>query len=287
MKVLSTAEEINREVLQLRKEDKSVGFVPTLGALHEGHCALFRRAAKENDVTVASIYVNAQQFDSETDAEAYPRDFERDKKLAAESGVNVIFHPDDAEMYPPGNATQVVSNSSVTRCYEGAIRPNFFAGVITVVSKLLNAVPADRVYFGQKDLQQYIVVSRMVEDLLFQQEIVPVQVIRDENGIAYSSRNQGLDESGWETAQEVYEIMRSIKEEAAELSRQKLFSRYVPRLEEAGFDLQYLDVVRFPHYDPAWPGDRDAVVILAGYAGDVRLKDNLPLHVEDVAKLEQ
>ncbi len=286
MKVLTTAKEANDEVFRLRSKEKSVGFVPTLGALHEGHCALFRRSSEENDVTVASIYVNAQQFDSASDAEAYPRDFERDKKLAAESGVEVIFRPDDSEMYPSGNTTQVISNSPVTRCYEGAIRPNFFNGVTTVVSKLLNAVPADRVYFGQKDLQQYIVVRRMVKDLHFQQEIVPVPVIRDENGVAYSSRNQRLDAAGWKTAREVHKLMQEIKESASDLSRQELFRRYVPRFKKADFDLQYLDVVRFPNYDPAWPADRDAVLILAGYAGAVRLKDNLPLHVTDVAELE-
>ncbi len=286
MEIFESSKTMNNTILSARCNGDQVGFVPTMGALHEGHMALFKKALRENDRLAISCFVNAAQFDSQSDAEKYPRDFSQDRKVAEQAGVDYLFHPSVEEMYPPGEATGVISSSPVTRCYEGTIRPNFFDGVTTVVAKLLNVIPAHRVYFGQKDLQQYIVVRRMIEDLRFPHEIVPVTVERDENGIAYSSRNRKLDSEGWETAGQVYELMETIRSEADDLTRQQLFKRYVTQLEEAGLEVQYLDVVRFPHYDPAWPADRDAVLILAGYIGDVRLKDNLPLHVSNVSKLE-
>ncbi len=287
MESFETSEEMRNAIMQARAEGASVGFVPTMGALHGGHRSLFREAVAENDRVAISCYVNQNQFDTAEDAQKYPRNFQQDKDVARQETVDYFFLPADEEIYPPGDCTKIEVESPVTRCYEGTIRPNFFEGVARVVTKLLNIVPADRVYFGEKDLQQYIMVRRLVEDLKLEPEIRPVPVKRDENGVACSSRNRGFNDKNWETAARVHQIMQDIKNEAGRITRKNLFEKYVPRLEEAGIDLQYLDVVRFPSYDPAWPADEDSVLIIAGYVGEVRLKDNLPLHADSVARLEE
>ncbi len=287
MEVFESSEQMRHAVFQARREGATVGFVPTMGALHEGHRSLFRRALAENDRLAISLYVNENQFDTPEDARQYPSNLQRDKDIARQETVDYFFAPPDREIYPEGDCTRVSVESPITRCFEGAIRPNFFEGVARVVTKLLNIVPADRAYFGEKDLQQYITVRRLVKDLKLEPEIRPVPVKRDENGVACSSRNRGFSDEDWETAARVHQIMRDVKREADQVTRKELFEKYVPRLEEAGLDLQYLDVVRFPSYDPAWPGDEDSILIIAGYISDVRLKDNLPLHVDSVAQLEE
>jgi len=287
MECFESADQIRRTILDARSEGAALGFVPTLGALHEGHCSLFRRAVAENDRVVVSRYVNRKQFDTEEDAQKYPGNLQRDKEVASEETVDYFFAPSDTEMYPEGDCTLIQVESPVTRCYEGAIRPNFCQGVARVVTKLLNIIPADRVYFGEKDLQQYIMIRRMVKDLRLEHEIRPVRVVRDERGVAYSSRNRRFSEQDFDTAAEVYSLMKQVKKEADQITRKGLFEKYVPRLQEAGLNLQYLDVVRFPSYDPAWPADKDSILIVAGYIGEVRLKDNLPLGVDTIAHLEE
>ncbi|MFP4686778.1 MAG: pantoate--beta-alanine ligase [bacterium] len=286
MEVYQKAREMRNAVLGARCADLSVGFVPTMGTLHEGHCQLIRRAARENDRVAISCYVNARQFDTQASAAAYPRELEKDLEVARSEKVDFVFTPSDDEMYPRGDCSTVLVNSPVTRCYEGAIRPNFFEGVARVVAKLFNIVPADRVYFGEKDLQQLIVIKQMVRDLHFLMDVIPVPVQRDDNGVAFSSRNKKFSEEDWQVACRVHQIMVEAKNDAPDISRQQLFDKHVPRLKEAGLDLQYLDVVRYPDYDPAWPADKSAVLIIAGYIGATRLKDNLPLHVDSVGELE-
>ena len=286
MEVYEKAQEMRSALLAAHCADLKVGFVPTMGALHEGHCQLIRKATSENDRVAISCYVNPTQFDRMENARVYPRELEKDLEIARRETVDFVFTPLDSEMYPPGDSTSVKVDSPVTRCYEGIIRPNFFDGVARVVTKLLNIIPADRVYFGEKDLQQFIAVRRMVKDLRLQHEIRPVAVQRDEKGVAYSSRNRKFSETDWATARKVYELMNNARNYANDISRQDLFDRYVPRLKEAGLELQYLDVVRYPDYDPAWPADKNAILIIAGYIGETRLKDNLPLHYSSIAELE-
>ena len=169
----------------------TVGFVPTMGALHEGHLALVRAARAENDNVILSIFVNPTQFASDAEAARYPRSMERDLELAEAEGVAVVFAPTAKELYPAGFST-FVDVGSVAEPLEGAARPGHFRGVATVVTKLFNIVQPDRAYFGEKDIQQLVVVRRMVKDLNIDVRIVGVPTVRDENGIALSSRNQLL-----------------------------------------------------------------------------------------------
>lgn len=195
MKVVSTKTEVREQVKQWRKEGLSVGFVPTMGYLHEGHESLVKKAASENDRVVVSIFVNPIQFGPKEDLATYPRDLEADKKLCEAAGAALIFHPEPEEMYDDGFCSFVDMNG-LTNALCGISRPVHFRGVCTVVNKLFNIVKPDRAYFGEKDAQQLAVVKRMVSDLDMDIEIVGCPIIREADGLAKSSRNTYLSTEG-------------------------------------------------------------------------------------------
>ncbi len=190
--VVKTIDEVRKQVKQWRKDGLSVGLVPTMGFLHEGHRSLIERAVRENDKVVVSDFVNPTQFGPNEDLEAYPRDIERDAALCTDAGASLIFNPEPSEMYD--NALTTVSVDKITKVLCGKTRPVHFAGVCTVVSKLFNIVTPDRAYFGQKDAQQLCVVRKMVKDLNFDIEIVGCPIIREADGLAKSSRNTYLND---------------------------------------------------------------------------------------------
>jgi pantoate--beta-alanine ligase len=177
----------------LKKEGKSIGFVPTMGYLHKGHVSLMECSKKENDITVVSIFVNPTQFGKNEDYDKYPRDLERDLKICEEVGVDYVFHPSISQMYPEGYSTYVVMETLVDKLC-GKFRPGHFKGVLTVVNKLFNIVKPDRAYFGKKDYQQYIIIKKMVQDLNIDTKVIGCPLIREEDGLALSSRNKYLTE---------------------------------------------------------------------------------------------
>ena len=191
MQTATTVAEVREQVRAWKREGLTVGLVPTMGFLHEGHKSLITRAAAENDRVVVSDFVNPTQFGPNEDLESYPRDFERDCKLCEEAGATLVFHPEPSEMYAP-NACTYVNMDELTHELCGLTRPIHFRGVCTVVSKLFNIVTPDRAYFGQKDAQQLAVIRRMARDLNFGIEIVGCPIIREEDGLAKSSRNTYL-----------------------------------------------------------------------------------------------
>ena len=193
MKVVSTIKEVREIVKAWKAEGKSVGFVPTMGYLHEGHESLIKRAVAENDVAVVSIFVNPMQFGPTEDLASYPRDLEADSKLCEAAGAKLIFHPEPEEMYHHGFCSFVDMNG-LTNALCGLSRPVHFRGVCTVVSKLFNIVKPDRAYFGEKDAQQLAVIKRMVDDLNMDIEIIGCPIIREADGLAKSSRNTYLSE---------------------------------------------------------------------------------------------
>lgn len=193
MKVVSTIKEVREIVKAWKAEGKSVGFVPTMGYLHEGHESLIKRAVAENDVAVVSIFVNPMQFGPTEDLASYPRDLEADSKLCEAAGAKLIFHPQPEEMYKDGFCSFVDMNG-LTNALCGLSRPVHFRGVCTVVSKLFNIVKPDRAYFGEKDAQQLAVIKRMVTDLDMDLEIIGCPIIREADGLAKSSRNTYLSE---------------------------------------------------------------------------------------------
>ena len=254
----------------------SVGFVPTMGYLHEGHKALIRKSKVQNDVTVVSIYVNPTQFGPSEDYDRYPRDLERDMAICEELGVDVVFAPPDEEIYPLGFKTEVYVKG-ISDVLEGKFRPGHFKGVATVVLKLLNIVQPDRAYFGEKDYQQLKVIETMVRDLLIPVEIVPVETVREPDGLACSSRNVYLSEEERESALSLYrsfllaeEMIRKGERRAdvikAEMEKFILSHPHVRKIDYVEItdpDLRPTDTVR--------KGDR---ILLAVWVGSTRLIDN-------------
>mgnify|MGYP000755551360 FL=1 len=190
MQVTKTVEETRKQIKQWKKEGKTIGLVPTMGFLHEGHASLIRKCREQNDIVVVSDFVNPTQFGPNEDLEAYPRDFERDSKLCESLGADLIFAPSPEDMYHDPHAYVSIDTLSDTLC--GKTRPIHFKGVCTVVSKLFNIVAPDRAYFGQKDAQQLAIIRKMVQDLNFDIQIVGCPIIREEDGLARSSRNTYL-----------------------------------------------------------------------------------------------
>lgn len=199
MKVVSTVQEVRDQVKAWKKEGKTVGFVPTMGYLHEGHKSLIDASVAGNDVTVVSIFVNPMQFGPKEDLASYPRDLEADSKLCEAAGANLIFHPEPDEMYKDGFCS-FVDMTGLTNALCGLSRPVHFRGVCTVVNKLFNIVQPNRAYFGEKDAQQLAVIKRMVKDLNMDIEIVGCPIIRESDGLAKSSRNTYLSPKSRESA---------------------------------------------------------------------------------------
>lgn len=189
MQICTSILQIKALLSKARSAGKTVGLVPTMGALHAGHGSLIKNCSLENDLTVVSIFVNPTQFSPNEDLDKYPRTFEADVKLAAENGAQIIFHPQVLELYPAATPTWVEVTGPITKVMCGRSRPIHFRGVTTVVCKLFNIIQPTRAYFGQKDAQQVSILKKMVHDLMFDLEIVVVPILREQDGLALSSRN--------------------------------------------------------------------------------------------------
>jgi len=206
MEVINTISQLRGRLAQHRGEGRTIGFVPTMGALHEGHASLVRRSVEENDVTVVSVFLNPTQFNDPKDLERYPRTLDADCRLLEQCKADIAFAPTVKEIYPEPDTRQF-SYPPTDSVMEGAMRPGHFNGVCQVVSKLLTYVEPDRAYFGEKDYQQIAVIRRMVDDLGFKLQIVPCPVVRQSDGLALSSRNALLSSEERKTAANIYRIM--------------------------------------------------------------------------------
>src|SRR3712207_723064 len=192
MKTIKNIKDLRIEIDMWKKAGLSIGLVPTMGFLHEGHKSLIQRAVKENDKVVVSIFINPIQFGPNEDYDKYPRDIEKDSKLCTDAGASLIFNPEVEEMYPGKNPLTFVNVENITNCLCGAKRPGHFQGVCTIVSKLFNIVAPNKAYFGEKDAQQLSVIKQMVKDLNFPIEIIGCPIVREKDGLAKSSRNTYL-----------------------------------------------------------------------------------------------
>lgn len=263
-----------------RSKGYSVGLVPTMGALHEGHVSLFRAAKESSDVVLATIFVNPRQFHDAGDLERYPRTPAEDRGLALASGVDCLFSPTLSAMWPdyPAPTPTTVTLSVLGEVFEGAGRPGHFDGVASVVAKLFAITGPCRAYFGEKDFQQLAVIRQMVRDLSFDVEIVGCPIVRDIDGLALSSRNVQLSPEGRDVALGFSRALRSVATEARGASVQRDTLRAV--LEEAGVDVAYAEVVNPSTLVPSRDdetGERRA--LLAGYVEGIRLVDNGPVDV--------
>ncbi len=277
-RIVRTVAEL-RDVLAPRRGD-GVGFVPTMGALHEGHLSLLRAAREDNGTVVLSIFVNPTQFGEAADLDAYPRTESADVALAAETGVDVVFAPSVSEMYPTGFATTVSVGGAITGTLEGAERGRaHFDGVATVVAKLLLAVQPDRAYFGAKDAQQVVVVRRMVADLGIPVEIVTRPTSRDADGLARSSRNTRLSPADRALAAAIPRGLRAAQDAFARGIRdpQRLTDAVRVELTAVDLDPEYVEIVDADSLQPITEIERPALLALAVRVGDVRLIDNVVL----------
>lgn len=266
---------------KLRREEKSVGLVPTMGALHEGHMRLVEEARQSCDVVVVSIFVNPVQFNDKADLEKYPRDLTSDAAKLAEYDVDYIFAPDVEEIYPVDFSTYVTVEG-VSEGLEGASRPGHFRGVATVVTILFNTVRPDRAFFGQKDAQQVAVVKRLARDLGFETEIVVIPTVREPSGLAMSSRNQRLSSEERERAGVLIEALRQAKIafKKGERDSANLMDIVEKRVaKEVLARLDYVAVVDRATMQPIDKiGDCEALIVIAANFGDVRLIDNVILN---------
>ncbi len=276
MKVVRTIGEMQRLTTRLRQEG-SLGFVPTMGALHEGHLELVRAAKRRCDRVVVSVFVNPIQFGPKDDYHAYPRDFKRDRLLLARVATDVVFYPDVREMYPDDYATYV-EVEGLTKYLCGRSRPGHFRGVTTVVTKLFNIVKPDVAVFGQKDAQQAFVIKRMVRDLNFPVDIVIVPTVREPDGLAMSSRNVYLTQEERRQATVLYQSLREgeamIKSGERDARRVKQALRRLIRTAPLA-QIDYVEIVDTSRLHPVKTIKGEVLIALAVYFGRARLIDNL------------
>lgn len=275
MKIVKTVDEIRNIVKAWKKEGLSVGLVPTMGYLHEGHKSLIVRASKENDRVVVSDFVNPTQFGPNEDFESYPRDIDADAVLAEEAGASVIFNPEADEMYQ--DALTFIDMNKITKVLCGKTRPIHFSGVCTVVGKLFNIVAPDRAYFGQKDAQQLCVIKKMVKDLNFDIEIVGCPIIREEDGLAKSSRNTYLNKEERQAALCLSKSLREGKKliENGETSTEKVVNRIKGIIEsEPLARIDYVEIVDWNNLEAIDTVKTPLLCAMAVYIGKTRLIDN-------------
>lgn len=278
VKLITSTSEIQKYINDLRAQGKSIGFVPTMGFLHEGHLSLMRRASADNDILIVSIFVNPTQFGPQEDYDAYPRDLTRDCKLAREVGADAVFVPSVSEMYPEGYNTFVEVEGPLTQKLCGASRPGHFRGVTTVVAKLFNIVKPHRAYFGQKDAQQLIVIQRMVDDLNFDIEIVPMPTIREHDGLAMSSRNRHLKKEERKSALALYKSLDIAVDliNAGERDAAKIRADMQRLIEaEKNTKIDYISIVDVHTLEELTKLKGEILIALAVFVGNTRLIDNV------------
>lgn len=281
MEILSKVSEVREQVKAWKKEGLTVGLVPTMGYLHEGHESLIKKAVEENDRVVVSIFVNPTQFGPNEDLDKYPRDLEKDSILCEVAEASLIFHPEVEEMYYKDSCTSVnISGLSTGLC--GKSRPTHFSGVCTVVSKLFNIVPAHRAYFGEKDAQQLAIIKRMVRDMNIDIEVIGCPIVREKDGLAKSSRNVYLSTEERQAALILSKSLKLAKEAMDNGARnaEDIKGLMVESIEiEPLAKIDYVEIVESDNLETVNNIEKDVLVAMAVYIGKTRLIDNFTYHI--------
>lgn len=280
MRTVHSLKELRTILRGYRRQGKTIGLVPTMGNLHEGHISLVRKAAEAADIVVTSIFVNPMQFGAGEDLESYPRTLAEDQEQLEAAGNTLVFAPTASEVYPDGLAQQtqvIVPDVSDGHC--GASRPGHFEGVATVVSMLFNMVQPDFAVFGEKDFQQLAVIRKMVRDLMVPVEVVGAPTVRETDGLAKSSRNGYLSQDERKVAPVVYRTLRETAEKLEEghPDLQALEQDATAKLSKAGLRPDYFNIVNSRTLKPATPEDSDITLLVAAFLGTTRLIDNLSI----------
>lgn len=277
MLVIETVAELQAQSRDWRRDGDGIGFVPTMGALHEGHLSLVEAARRDNTRVIVSVFVNPTQFNDKSDLAAYPRDFNRDAAMLDEAGVDAVFHPGVDEMYPSGLLATRLAAPPLAEVLEGEHRPGHFDGVLTVVARLFNTAIPDRAYFGEKDAQQLAMVRAMVADLAFPLEVVGCPTLRETDGLAMSSRNTRLGPADREHALALVRALGETQRRfaAGERDATALASAVLRVLEdEPGVAVDYAVIVNADSFAPPVDADARSLALIAARVGDVRLIDN-------------
>lgn len=278
--IIETIKELRSFVSSYKREGKTIGFVPTMGFLHEGHLSLIRRAKADNDIVVVSDFVNPTQFAPNEDFDSYPRDIERDEQLAKSAGADIIFYPSVSEMYPEGSSTFVEVEGDITKVLCGASRPSHFRGVTTVVAMLFNIVKAHKAYFGQKDAQQAAVLIQMVRDMHMDIELIVCPIVREEDGLAMSSRNTYLSDEERKQALILSQALKVAQAafdggEDSIASLKEIITNKINEMPLANID--YVSIYEYPSLKVINNIEEKAIAAVAVKFGKTRLIDNIIL----------
>lgn len=277
MKLCKTIKETTAHISRKKVEGKSVGFVPTMGALHEGHLQLMRRAKQENDLLAVSVFVNPKQFDNPEDLEKYPRNLANDMRLLEQVGCDVLFAPEVQEMYPEQEHIQYDFGKLET-VMEGASRKGHFNGVAIVVKKLFDIVMPERAYFGEKDFQQLAIIRALVKQTKQPVQIIPCPIVREADGLAMSSRNERLTAEERRTAPLIYQILQQAREKVAKVTPAQLKDWVVNEIgKNKAMTLDYFEIAEDTFLQPvsSWDNKVGTMGFIAVFLGKVRLIDNI------------
>lgn len=283
MQVIKSIDALREALKPLAKQGKTIGLVPTMGALHAGHGALIKASVSDCDVTVVSVFLNPIQFGKNEDLDKYPKRLEADAKLAESIGADFVFAPSVAEMYPEGDPLTLVRDETLESMYCGAYRPGHFRGVLTVVAKLFLISGADHAYFGEKDYQQVFLIERMVKDLNFDIQIHRVKIVREESGLALSSRNEYLSDLERSQSLSISAGLKKAKEAYAngERSVARLRSTVLNMILAERGQVQFVEVVNqkdLQKFNGMLKEDDKVVILVAAFFGKTRLIDNIELN---------
>ena len=280
MNLFTKAIEITNHLLKLKEQGDSVGFVPTMGALHQGHITLIHNSKQNNAITVCSIFVNPTQFNVKKDFENYPDNLEKDIDLLEKSGCDILFLPPVSEIYPEGTGTTSLYNLGyLETVLEGKYRPGHFQGVCRVVHRLLSIIPCNQLYLGQKDYQQCMVIKKLVELKNIKTKITICPTVRETDGLAMSSRNLRLTAADRTSAIKIFETLSFLKNNIKPGDLEKLKNKAITDLTKAGFKVDYAEIANAENLEliEQWNGKTKLVALIAAFKGDVRLIDNILL----------
>jgi pantoate--beta-alanine ligase len=275
VKVIHTAEALQQFRQKLNENSQTLGFVPTMGALHNGHVSLIKRSTEENDYTLISIFVNPKQFNNSEDLKQYPRTLSADLTLLEGLNNCVVFAPDEAELYPQNDRFIPMELGSIGRVLEGAFRPGHFEGVVHVVHNLFRLVEANQAYFGQKDFQQLAIIRLLTKHFGFQTRIIACPTVREANGLAMSSRNMRLSEKGRQDALIIIETLRLVESSKNKHSIQETLVTARSLFEQGSLSLEYLAIVDPETLNELTEWQEKQICCIAAHCGSVRLIDNL------------
>lgn len=281
MKQFSLIKDLRKELSKERKKGKTIGFVPTMGALHEGHLSLLNRSKAENDITVCSIFVNPVQFNNKNDLELYPRNLAQDLKILGKTGCDLTFAPEVREMYPEGLTDHFTINFGyLERTLEGKFRPGHFKGVAIVVKKLFDIVEPHKAYFGKKDYQQLLIIRQLTARLQLPVEIVACETMREPDGLAMSSRNLRLTIGERKIAPAIYKVLSRVRDKTGTMPVKELKNWAIKKIQKnPGLTVEYFEIADNETLLPVMKWDQmgNAIACTAIYLGDVRLIDNIEL----------